>query len=444
MRAPISRVASSSPSSAWRRVPKPGLLEPGEHLLLKLFELSRGFARKRARSAVRRRPARAALRNLVLGAAEQRTEVSVSPPSDSASPGSRPSATSKRRATVRATFHRAALRLLSRDFEQARRQQGVDVSIEPRLWLLEPLRGRCDRAFGFPEHLGQRELHGIDSKRSCSRSSIIITSFTEERVRGLTTIHGSVNIIVLVTVNITLRFLMSFFDLLFPIVLFVVQCYAWVRMQRDIAAGHLPDRPRLYLQTMIVQWLAFAVLMLGWWWLDRSFAALGMHLALGPGFAVVAVLTLISLGTLIVLAWKSRTASDEDRTTREALGDLIPVLPQNDRDLRRFYLLSFTAGVVEEVLYRGFVLWVLAQWMPVWAAVGVSSLAFGLAHGYQGASGVLRTGGIGLLLACAYVGSGSIWLPIVFHALFDVVQGVQIRELFKTGKAERSSRAPAK
>jgi len=236
-----------------------------------------------------------------------------------------------------------------------------------------------------------------------------------------------------------MEILLSFFDLLFLIVLFAVQPaygrYAWVRMQRDIAEGHVPDRPRLYLQTMIVQWLAFAVLILGWWWLDRPFAALGMHLALGPGFAVVAVLTLISLGTLIVLAWKSRTASDEEKqTTREALGDLIPVLPQNDRDLRRFYLLSFTAGVVEEVLYRGFVLWVLAQWIPVWAAVGVSSLAFGLAHGYQGASGVLRTGGIGLLLACAYVGGGSILLPIVFHALFDVVQGVQIRELFKTGE----------
>lgn len=241
---------------------------------------------------------------------------------------------------------------------------------------------------------------------------------------------------------------MSIFDLLFLLVLFVIQPaygrYAWVHMQRDIAAGHVPDRPRLYLQTMIVQWLAFAVLMLGWWWLDRPFAALGMNLALGPGFAIVAVLTLISLGTLMVLAWKSRTASDEEKqTTREALGELVPVLPQNDRDLHRFYLLSFTAGVVEEVLYRGFVLWVLAQWMPVWAAVGVSSLAFGLAHGYQGASGVLRTGGIGLLLACAYVGSGSIWLPIVFHALFDVVQGVQIRELFRSREASTMRTAEA-
>lgn len=147
---------------------------------------------------------------------------------------------------------------------------------------------------------------------------------------------------------------------------------------------------------------------------------------------LVAAFGAVALGALTAIAWRSRRATAEQkRATREALGDLLPFLPQDDRDLRTFFALSVTAGVVEELLYRGFALWALAQWMPLWAAVLLSSAAFGLAHSYQGTSGMLRTGAIGLLFAVLFLASGSIWLPMLFHALFDVLQGEQIRELFR-------------
>ncbi len=44
---------------------------------------------------------------------------------------------------------------------------------------------------------------------------------------------------------------------------------------------------------------------------------------------------------------------------------------------------------------------------------------------------MLRTGAVGFVFALLFLGSGSIWLPIVFHALFDIVQGVQIREIVR-------------
>ena len=226
------------------------------------------------------------------------------------------------------------------------------------------------------------------------------------------------------------------FDLLFLGVLFVVQPWfgrrSWLRLRRAIAAGVTPDRVRLYVQTMAAQWAGFAVLLAAWWWLDRPLADLGVHGDLGTGFVVVAVLGTLALGALGILAWRSRRASAEQKlAAREQLGDLLPFLPQDDRDLRTFFALSVTAGVVEELLYRGFALWALAQWMPLWAAVALSSVAFGLAHSYQGMGGMLRTGAMGLLFAVLFLASGSIWLPMLFHAIFDVLQGVQIRELFR-------------
>jgi membrane protease YdiL (CAAX protease family) len=50
---------------------------------------------------------------------------------------------------------------------------------------------------------------------------------------------------------------------------------------------------------------------------------------------------------------------------------------------------------------------------------------------------------MGLLFAGLFVASGSIWLPMLFHALFDIVQGVQIRELYRE-RDSAASRFPAK
>jgi membrane protease YdiL (CAAX protease family) len=69
--------------------------------------------------------------------------------------------------------------------------------------------------------------------------------------------------------------------------------------------------------------------------------------------------------------------------------------------------------------------------MPLWGAVIVSSLIFGLGHEYQGVAGIMRTGLVGLLFAVLYVSSGSIWIPIIGHVLFDILQGKTILELFR-------------
>ena len=121
----------------------------------------------------------------------------------------------------------------------------------------------------------------------------------------------------------------------------------------------------------------------------------------------------------------------EKRKQKESLGFLAHFLPHTARDLRTFVGVSITAGIVEELLYRGFALWYLVQFMPLWAAVVVSSVFFGLCHSYQGASGCLRTGLAGLAFALLYVLTGSIWLPIIGHALLDALQGAAIFDLLR-------------
>lgn len=84
-------------------------------------------------------------------------------------------------------------------------------------------------------------------------------------------------------------------------------------------------------------------------------------------------------------------------------------------------VLSPSAGLCEEFLYRGFMFRTIES--PIgsaWAAL-VSSAAFGCAHAYQGWTGAVRAMAIGLILCAAPLMTGSIVPAMAAHALVDVV-----------------------
>ena len=90
---------------------------------------------------------------------------------------------------------------------------------------------------------------------------------------------------------------------------------------------------------------------------------------------------------------------------------------------RWFDMASITAGVCEEILYRGLLLATLVSLVGTWPAVAISSLIFGLGHAYQGVSGIVKTGLVGLILALLTVFSGSLFIAIVLHAVVDLTSG---------------------
>jgi hypothetical protein len=229
---------------------------------------------------------------------------------------------------------------------------------------------------------------------------------------------------------------MQLVDLIFIVLLFAVQpIYGFFENRRYTAqarAGKPFDRVRFYRLTMAVEWAFFAALAAAWWFYGRPVTDLGVVAVGGPALWGGATLLLLLTG-LLLYSWRTViTASNADKEKqRESLGDIAKYLPQTAEELRLFMGVSITAGIVEEIVYRGFVIWFLVQFMPIWAAVIISSVAFGLAHGYQGAKGALRTGLVGLAFGIFYVVTGSIWLPIIAHVLLDALQGAALYGLLR-------------
>lgn len=81
-----------------------------------------------------------------------------------------------------------------------------------------------------------------------------------------------------------------------------------------------------------------------------------------------------------------------------------------------------TAALTEEFLYRGFLLVQLTRWLHSadwgWA---LSSAAFGLAHAYQGVSGMARAAFLGALLAYPVLRLGSLYPSMAAHLLLDAL-----------------------
>jgi len=115
------------------------------------------------------------------------------------------------------------------------------------------------------------------------------------------------------------------------------------------------------------------------------------------------------------------------RATRRAVAvQLRPVaalLPRTPAERRVFALLALTAGICEELLYRGFGLAALRWAAPDLSRPGliaITAATFGLAHLYQGRLGVILTGLVGAYFAWIAISIGSLVPVMVLHALLDL------------------------
>ena len=229
---------------------------------------------------------------------------------------------------------------------------------------------------------------------------------------------------------------MTAVDHLIIVLLFAVfpvwGAWSWRREIARIRAGAPVDRLAYYRQTLVLEWTALAVLLAAWLYFGRPFAALGLAAPSGWRFGAGSVILLAVIAGLVRGGYKARRAdADAREKVRASVGDLVHFLPDSDATYRRFVGLSITAGICEEIIYRGYLFWYLGAFMPPWAVVLVSSLGFGLGHSYQGTIGVVRVTAIGIAFGCFYLLTGSIWLPIIAHALLDILQGAILREYLR-------------
>jgi len=90
-------------------------------------------------------------------------------------------------------------------------------------------------------------------------------------------------------------------------------------------------------------------------------------------------------------------------------------LSQGYEYLLAFLTLVVIAPVAEEILFRGYLLGKLRKYVPVWAAILVTSLLFGIVH-FAWNVGV-DVFALSIVLCLLRIGTGRLWPSILLHML---------------------------
>ncbi|MEV4182801.1 CPBP family intramembrane glutamic endopeptidase [Streptosporangium canum] len=141
--------------------------------------------------------------------------------------------------------------------------------------------------------------------------------------------------------------------------------------------------------------------------------------------ALGAIVGFLVAATAVVLVFKWLAAKGkfvpgrQAAPDRQAVSHLLPRTPAE-----RWYAagLSVTAGITEEIVYRGLLIAVGMGALGLSKEVAaVCALAvFVVGHLYQGWRGMLVVTLLGAALTSLYLRSGSLLLPILLHALIDL------------------------
>lgn len=188
---------------------------------------------------------------------------------------------------------------------------------------------------------------------------------------------------------------------------------AQVGMVGEDVASH---RNAVYLSSAGFHWLLAGVAV--WAGLASGFGTDGLGLvALAPS-AVLAW----SVGTMLVLV--AIVLAGRALGLRES-PLLACLLPRTGKEKLGFAALAVSAGVCEEVVFRGFLVAALtAATGSVWVAAPLAAGAFGILHAYQRATGVARAAVLGFLLTVPFLATGSLIPSIIAHVGLDLFAGL--------------------
>ncbi len=218
-----------------------------------------------------------------------------------------------------------------------------------------------------------------------------------------------------------------FDHLLFLTLAVALPALAFLFVHRRLERVPLEELPlvrvRAYWRVIAMQWTLVAVLASAWLVRGRDWGELGLQP--GRGWAAAGIwVVAVAAGAFLIVQGRALLASPGhwDRLRGRLLG-LWRLLPATRPQWALFVAVSATAGICEEVLYRGFAIAYLGNWLPAYGAALVASAAFGLGHAYQGPRGILLTAALGVAFATLYLVSGTLWPVMLLHAVIDANSG---------------------
>lgn len=132
------------------------------------------------------------------------------------------------------------------------------------------------------------------------------------------------------------------------------------------------------------------------------------------------VVALAAWGVWTLFSWIASRAAGADHAA-----SVRSLLPRHPIDLALWVALSLSAGFVEELIFRGYL---LTQFRALTRSTGLAlvmqSVVFGVSHGYQGVRACATISVYGLLLGALALRNRSLRPGMITHAWTDIAAGL--------------------
>jgi membrane protease YdiL (CAAX protease family) len=105
--------------------------------------------------------------------------------------------------------------------------------------------------------------------------------------------------------------------------------------------------------------------------------------------------------------------------------------PKTPREKAWWLPLSLSAGICEEIIFRGALVFLVTSvfpGIPLYLTFAIVLALFGLAHFYQGGKGLLYTALVGAFFTLIYIATGTLIFVIAIHFLQDFANAFEYSE----------------
>ena len=185
----------------------------------------------------------------------------------------------------------------------------------------------------------------------------------------------------------------------------------------------------IYLWIIFSLWSLMGCLLVVAYRHHLSLADLGEHLRQPARILNVTALLLVLMTAITFLDFQKHKRMSPEELTKN-LAPVKQFFPSGSYEISIFVVLAISAGICEELLYRGWLLNLIgASTGSIWVGILLSSVAFGLGHAYQGPQGILTTGIVGLILGLIFWWVGSLVPVQILHAFVDLASGLMCARL---------------
>jgi uncharacterized protein len=195
----------------------------------------------------------------------------------------------------------------------------------------------------------------------------------------------------------------------------------------NFAAGHM----RHYLTSIAWEWI---LAVFAWWGIRMRRVPLRQLLGQRRSgwkmwirdFGIALLFWIMALIVLAVAATVLRLM--HLMTAQKAITALAP---QGWSEIIVWLVLCITAGVMEEFLFRGYLLQQFSSLGRrdqgnLWLGVVASSLLFGVAHGYEGIGGIIAIALFGAMFSILAIKRRSLRSGMMAHAWHDAIAGIAL------------------